>query len=376
MVHARALSFAALVAGTWGQIRTINGSGNSLAAPLLNAVGSPFQGVRTWYADGVGSIDATLPNARVVSNSLFSTGPFVMNTFSVAATLVAFGQFIAHDIVLTTPQPNAATTNDVVSVAVPATDTGLDPVTADAGGSGLHAPLTITRTVYNATTGTSIGNPRRQLNMATGWIDASTVYGHTDARAREVRAFTGGLLLADPINGVPMNSEGPGGACLTMAHPGLGPCGLRLAGDVRANVAPGILAIHGVFVLSHNWWARRLALATPGLDDETLYQEARKRVMAEVQAITFQEYAPVILGAPLPAYPGYNASLDPGVSPAFAIAAYRYGHSGINSIYLCLEADGTECSIGHLVLRDVYFRPAYLNFTSIVQVRVVVMGVP
>ena len=87
-------------------------------------------------------------------------------------------------------------------------------------------------------------------------------------------------------------------------------------------------------------------------------------------AITFQEYAPVILGAPLPAYAGYNAALDPGVSPSFAIAAYRYGHSGINSIYLCLEADGTECSIGHLILRDVYFRPAYLNFTSIVQARV------
>lgn len=368
MTHTRGLlAFvvaAAAASRAAAQIRSINGSGNAPDRPSLNAAGAPFQAARVYYADGISSIDPSLPNARAISTAIFSTGPFVMNRFSVAATVVAWGQFVAHDVILTTPQPGAPG-GDVLSVAVPASDTGLDP-TGVAGGAA-PLPLTITRTVYSTTSGSSPANPRRQLNMATGWLDGSTVYGHTDARARSLRALVGGLLLADPVNGVPLN-DGAGG-CLDMEHPGVPSCGLRLAGDPRANVAPGILALHGIFVLSHNWWARRLAAATPGLSDETLYQEARKRVMAEIQAITFQEYAPVILGQPLPAYPGYQQALDPGVTPAFAIGAYRYGHSGINSIYLCLEADGSECSIGHLVLRDVFFRPAYLNFTGIVQAR-------
>ena len=280
----RALCAAALAAAcARAQIRSINGSDNAVGRPLMNSVGAPFQGTRAWYADGVASIDPTLPNARAISTAIFGTGPFVMNRFTVAATVVAFGQFIAHDIILTTPQPNAATSGDVVSIAVAASDTGLDPTGVAAG--ALPAPLTVTRTVYDGTTGTSPENPRRQLNMATGWIDGSTIYGHTDARAASLRAFTGGLLLADPVNGVPLNDAV---GCLAMEHPGVPSCGLRLAGDPRANVAPGILAIHGLFVLSHNWWARRLAAATPGLDDETLYQEARKRVMAEVQGASYR----------------------------------------------------------------------------------------
>ena len=59
-----------------------------------------------------------------------------------------------------------------------------------------------------------------------------------------------------------------------MAHPGVDSCGLRLAGDARANVAPGILSLHGLFVLNHNWWARKLAADHPEWagDDEMLFQ--------------------------------------------------------------------------------------------------------
>lgn len=60
-------------------------------------------------------------------------------------------------------------------------------------------------------------------------------------------------------------------------------CAQRLTGDPRGNVAPGILALHGLFVLEHNWWARRLAASNPAASDEFLFQEARKRVIAEIQ---------------------------------------------------------------------------------------------
>jgi len=173
------------------------------------------------------------------------------------------------------------------------------------------------------------------------------------------------------------------------------------------------LSLHALFVLEHNWWARRLASSNPSWNDEvrspcasatvvatfelrprlsrlaqTLFQEARKRVIAEMQAITVNEvrafppswghlagttclcppppftptqYLPVILGEVLPSYNGYNASVDPSIDPAFAVAAYRYGHSGIDSVYLCIERTLEMCNAGHLLLREVYFRPSYLD---------------
>ncbi len=135
--------------------------------------------------------------------------------------------------------------------------------------------LTVSRAAFDPATGTSSSNPRRLMNAQTGWLDASTVYGGTSARSALVRAFYGGLLLEDPVNGVPRNT-----GCVPMAGPFGNDCQQRLAGDVRANVVPGLLSLHGLFVKEHNRWARQLAGANPSWGDERLFQEARKRVMA------------------------------------------------------------------------------------------------
>jgi len=74
------------------------------------------------------------------------------------------------------------------------------------------------------------------------------------------------------------------------------------------------------------------------------------------------EYLPVLLGGGLPPYTGFNASVDPAIDPAFAVAAYRYGHSGIDSTYLCFKRDLTMCPTGHLMLRESYFNPAYFDW--------------
>ena len=64
-----------------------------------------------------------------------------------------------------------------------------------------------------------------------------------------------------------------------------------------------------------------------------LYDAARALVAAEIQAITVNEFLPVILGsrAGLPAYPGYNPSMQPAVFNEFTVAAFRFGHSMIAS---------------------------------------------
>ena len=56
-----------------------------------------------------------------------------------------------------------------------------------------------------------------------------------------------------------------------------------LPGDSRANEQPGLTVFHTVWVREHNRLARELSYLNPHWDDERLYQEARKIVVAEMQ---------------------------------------------------------------------------------------------
>ena len=59
--------------------------------------------------------------------------------------------------------------------------------------------------------------------------------------------------------------------------------------------------------------------------DEQLFQAARRLVAAELQAITFREYLPALLGGTkhIPPYQGYNNSIDVGISNIMTTAAFR-----------------------------------------------------
>ena len=52
--------------------------------------------------------------------------------------------------------------------------------------------------------------------------------------------------------------------------------------------------MHTLWVREHNRIATNLKLLRPYADDETLYQEARKIVIAELQHITYNEWLPAL----------------------------------------------------------------------------------
>ena len=66
--------------------------------------------------------------------------------------------------------------------------------------------------------------------------------------------------------------------------------------DLRSNNNALAAILHAVFLREHNAWVLNLTARNPTWDGVTLAQEARRRVIAELQAITYNEYLPALLG--------------------------------------------------------------------------------
>jgi hypothetical protein len=66
------------------------------------------------------------------------------------------------------------------------------------------------------------------------------------------------------------------------------------AGEDRTSENIVLISVQTLFLRDHNRVASQLAIVNPTWSDETLYQEARRIVIAELQHITFNEYRPVL----------------------------------------------------------------------------------
>ena len=67
-------------------------------------------------------------------------------------------------------------------------------------------------------------------------------------------------------------------------------------GDERANEQLNLLALHTIWLREHNRVAKVLNRLNPNWNDETLFQEAKRIVVAEYQHIVFKEWLPLVLG--------------------------------------------------------------------------------
>ena len=120
----------------------------------------------------------------------------------------------------------------------------------------------------------------------------------------------------------------------------------------------------------HNRLAQLLKNQNPQWnDDEKLYQEARRIVIAEYQHIIYKEWLPQILGLPLmkkttlyPLEDGYvdnykEDDFDPRITNEFAVAAFRFGHSLIPSSFDKITRNRQSRALD---LKTVFFEPRKL----------------
>jgi hypothetical protein len=316
---------------TSGDIRTYDGSGNNPANPSWGKAGTDL--LRTApaaYGDGISSLaGADRPGPRDISNALNPQPKDVTNSLGLSDFIYGWGQFIDHDLDLT-----PAGTTEPDNIPVPKGDPWFDP-----NNTGTQV-IPDFRSIFDPATGTSTDNPRQQPNTITAYLDGSVLYGSDPARAAALRTFAGGHLKTSAGGLMPFDTFGLPEENDTHQFPN---SQLFLTGDVRGNENVLLVSIETLFVREHNRLADKFAAAHPDWTDEQLYQAARQVVGAEIESITYNEFLPALLGAgALPAYTGYDPTVNAGIATEFSTAAFRIGHSQLNGDVKFLDNDGNE----------------------------------
>lgn len=320
------------------EFRTLDGSDNNVRHPDWGVAEAIYKRLlRPEYADGLGAPNgADRPSARAISNAVVAQASSIPNAYGASDFMWQWGQFLDHDL----DETPIADPAEAFDIEVPIGDVWFDP---QHSGTAL---IPLDRSGYDTVDGV-----RRQLNLITAYIDASNVYGSDDIRAHALRTLDGSGRLRTSTGGLlPFNEEGLANAPTTEDI-------YFLAGDVRANEQVGLTAMHTLFVREHNYWARHLRVQ--GMrDGEQIYQMARAMVTAEIQAISYREFLPKLLGpSALRQYRGYRDDVPVTISNEFATAAYRFGHTMLSPNLLRLEADGSTHAAGHLSLAAAFFAP-------------------
>jgi hypothetical protein len=336
------------------EYQSFDGTGNNSQNPQWGAAGIHLlRGASgSHYGDGISSMGgAERPSPRAISDALMDQPYPVYSSVGHSDYIWTWGQFLDHDLGLT---PGV---NESEPIPVPTGDPTFDP--RSQGGK----TIAFKRSVFDPLTGTA-GKPREQVNLISGYIDGNTVYGsnvissapdrpgwlrtHVDGRMKVTSSAHGDLL---PFNDGTVPNVG------TPEKPDFS-TSLFVAGDIRVNEQPTLACMHTLFVREHNYQAAQLQAANPTLSDEEIYQRARRIVIAEIQAITYEEFIPALLG-PNALRPdrGYNPNVNASIAQVFSTAAYRLGHTLLSTSIQHLGKNGESMPGGPLMLRNIFFDP-------------------
>ena len=351
------VSIALAISSAAGENRTFDGTGNNLTFTSQGASNEPLVRITypSFYGDPTGeTFIYDFTNARDISNTISSQSSSIPSKRGLSDLIWVWGQFLAHDMSLTT------TTNGASNGEMPI------PITSENDPLGPN-PIPFTRSDFRLVD--TIPPPtsmeswcegcREQINENTSYVDASTVYGSTPARAAALRTTdgAGARLLTGQDDLLPYNT-------MDLPNENVGRFSaeeLFAAGDIRSNENPLLAAMHTVFMREHNRLVGIIEQQQPSLSDEETFQLARQIVGAEMQVITYNDYLPALMGEHAPAARdySYDPTVNASITQSFSHAINRWGHSAISPQLQLVGDNGA--SLGHLTLRDAYSDPTILS---------------
>ncbi len=342
------------------EYRSIDGRSNNISNPEWGATNTPLARLTTVdYTDGISSpAGQDRLNPREVSNILFEQQDRIDDKLALSDFVWVFGQFIDHDITLVENFSFDENPEEALIIVPPVGDPFYGP--------GDFIPMM--RSLESPDSGTDIDNPRQHDNAITSFIDASNIYGSDESRALWLRSFQDGKLRTSSGDMLPWNTiDGEFNSPIDQDVPFMETSGLTtkfyVAGDTRANENPLLISMHTIFVREHNLVCDEIIAQDSNLSDEEIYQEARKIVNGKLQAIVYNEWLPS-MNLSIPEYSGYVDQINPAISNVFSAAAFRIGHTLINSNIIRMKNDGELIAAGNISLRDAFFNPIAVNLAG------------
>ena len=213
-----------------------------------------------------------LPSPRLISDKFHKDRNVPSNEFT--HMVMQFGQFLDHDVA-ETPQHeeenccSKGKSTECFPIPVPENDYFYGPRNVKC----LEFARSIAFCEEN-------GGAKQQLNALTHFVDASTVYGSEEEIANYLRSFDNGKLKVGKNNLLPKDETG-----------------LDMAGDHRVSEMPGLASMHILFLREHNRICNMIQSKYPYWNDEKIYQNARRILIAEYQNVVYGEFLPAILGS-------------------------------------------------------------------------------
>ncbi|XP_071035495.1 chorion peroxidase [Parasteatoda tepidariorum] len=329
--------------------RTFDGSCNNLRNPSWGMAAACFERlVDPDYADGtaakrVSLSGSPLPPPRTISleihEHLDNPTDYVTHMFMV------YGQFLDHDISLA---PLSQGPNNQPLECCPVNED--DPPQCDPILLGSDDPffgslgIDCLSNVRSAMCSTCSLGPRQQTNQVTSYIDASHIYALNQNLSSALRNNDGSGTMRFE------NSREGGELLPPSANPNEDFCSFQdpnlncfETGDQRSNQHPALTSMHTLFLREHNRIARSLRNLNRDWDGERIYQETRRILAAIMQMITYNEFLPLVIGpermewfdlnVQRTGYTQYDDTVQATLANEFSAAAFRFGHSMINSFF-------------------------------------------
>ncbi|KAF0288400.1 Chorion peroxidase [Amphibalanus amphitrite] len=319
---------------------------------------------RTQQTDG-----SPLPSARRVSTTATTDSEAADDRFTLS--VMQWGQFVDHDLALTPiftlsggagiacctadgqPLPAADTHPQCFAIDIPADDPFYGPL-------GVRC-MDFVRSLPAEAPACGATTDAQQQDVLTHYLDGSQIYGSSLEQQTHLRELSGGRLKSQAGTLLPVDGDAFCANATMQCFE---------AGDERVNEQVSLTLAHTIWLREHNRIAAVLATKHPAWNDERLFQETRRIVIAEYQHITYNEWLPTLLDLD---YLSRNELLmDSGTSHsfkyrrevkalitnAFATAALRFGHSLVSGTIGLFSSLGVQTS--SVMLRDVFFDPHLL----------------